>query len=68
MVDKMGKYEMDSASIVEDTERTRFVQKTAGQKDGRPAGPSETSIHPLNFVGCRYNYSVTSKIHWFVIT
>ena len=26
MVDKMGKYEMDSASIVEDTERTRFVQ------------------------------------------
>ena len=48
---------MDSASIVEDTERTRFVLQTAGQT----AGPSETNLHPLNFVGCRDNYSVTRK-------
>ena len=35
LLDKMGKYEMDPASIVEDTERTRFGLHTDGQTDGR---------------------------------
>ena len=31
----MCKYEMDLASIVEDTERTEFCPQTDGQTDGR---------------------------------
>ena len=42
----MCKYEMDLASIVEDTEWTRF----------RPDGQGETSIPPFNFVEQGYNY------------
>ena len=39
----MYKYEMDSGSIMEDTDRARFGLQTDGQ--------SETSIPLLNFVG-----------------
>ena len=54
----MCKYEMDLASIVEVTERTRFGQQTDGPTDGwadrrtegqtkrRKGGQSETSIPP----------------------
>ena len=35
LLDKMGKYEMDPASIVEDTERTRFGLHTDGRTDGQ---------------------------------
>ena len=34
LVDKMCKYEMDLASIVEDTERTRFCPQTDRWTDG----------------------------------
>ena len=40
LLDKMCKYEMDPASIVEDTERTRFCPQTDGRR--------ETSIPPLS--------------------
>ena len=40
LVDKMCKYEMDPASIVEDTER---ILSTDGQTDGQ----GETSISPF---------------------
>ena len=46
LVYKIPEYEMDLASIVEDTERTRFGL----QKDGQMGRQSETSIPPLNFV------------------
>ena len=43
----MCKYEMDPASIVEDTERTRFVLQTDRPTDKvKPVYPL-----PLNFVG-----------------
>ena len=56
MLHKMCKYEMDLASIGEDTERTQFCPQT----DGRTDGQRETSI-PL-FQLCRsggYNNSFT---------
>ena len=40
LVDKMCKYEMDPASIVEDTERTQFCPQMYRQTDGQ----GETSI------------------------
>ena len=43
LVDKMCKYEMDPAIIVEDTERTRFCPQTNRRMDGQ----SKTSI-PLS--------------------
>ena len=46
LLDKMCKYAMDPASIVEDTERTRFYPQTDRQTDGQ----GETSISPFNFV------------------
>ena len=46
MLDKMCKYEMDLASIVEDTERTRFCRQTNRRTDGQ----GETSIPPFNFI------------------
>ena len=42
---------MDSVSIVEVTERTRFCQQTDGWTDGR----RETSIPSFNFVERGYN-------------
>ena len=35
MLDKMRKYEIDPASIVEDTERTRFCPQTDRWTDGQ---------------------------------
>ena len=35
LLDKMCKYEMDPASILEDTERTRFGPQMDGQTDRR---------------------------------
>ena len=35
LVDKMCKYEMDLASIMEDTERTPFCPQTDRQTDGQ---------------------------------
>ena len=47
----MCKYEMDLASIVEDTEQTQFCPQTDRWTDGRTDGQGETSIYPLfNFV------------------
>ena len=46
LLDKMCKYEMDPASIVEDTERTPFCPHTDGQTEGR----RETSIPPFQLV------------------
>ena len=40
LLDKMCKYEMEPANIVEDTERTQFRPQTDGQTDGL----GETSI------------------------
>ena len=49
MLDKMCKYEMDLASIVEDTERTRFCWQTNRRTDGqmdmvKPVYPPSTSL------------------------
>ena len=38
LLNKMFKYEMDPASMVEDTERTQFHPQTDGQMDGRTDG------------------------------
>ena len=50
LLDTMCKYEMDLASIVEETERTRFkrlmVWQTDGQMDRGTNGKGETSIPP----------------------
>ena len=40
MVDKICKYEMDAASIVYDTQRTRFCPQT----DRRTDGQAETGV------------------------
>ena len=45
LLDKMCKYEMDSASIVEDTEPTWFCPQTDGQTDWQMDRQDETSIH-----------------------
>ena len=45
LVDKMCKYEMDLAGIVEDTDRTRFCPQTDRRKDKvKPAYPPSTSL------------------------
>ena len=46
---KMRKNEMDSASIVEDTKRTRFCPQMTRRMDGWMDGQGETSIPPFNF-------------------
>ena len=53
LFDKMCKYEMDLAGIVEDTERTRFCPQT----DGRTDGQGETSIPPSTSLNGWYNKS-----------
>ena len=55
LFDKMCKYEMDTVSIVEDTEWTRFCPQTNGQMDRRtdkvkPVYPLSTSLS----VGYKY--------------
>ena len=54
MLDKMCKYEVDLATIAEDTEWTQFCPQIGTQTDGqtnRPTDdPGETSIPPFNFV------------------
>ena len=55
----MCKYEMDLASIVEDTEWTQFCPQTYRhtdmQMDRRTDGKGETSIPPFNFVEPGYD-------------
>ena len=46
LLDKMCIYEMDLASIVEDTERTRFCPQTDGQMDRRM--DNMKPIYPLS--------------------
>ena len=46
LLDQMCKYEMDSASIVEDTEQTQTDELMDRQTDGW----RETSIPPFNFI------------------
>ena len=48
LFDKMCKYEMDTASIVKDTERTWFSLQTDGQMDRRTKW---NPYSPLNFIG-----------------
>ena len=43
LIDKMCKYEMDPASIVEDTERSQFCPPPDSRTEGRQG---ETSIPP----------------------
>ena len=63
LLDKICKYEMDPASIVEDTEPTQFCPQTGGQTDGRMEGRCETSIPPFNFVEVIViNYSKKSAL------
>ena len=53
LVDKMCKYEMDPASIVEDTERTRFCPQTDRRTDGqtdRRTDDVKPVYPPFNFV------------------
>ena len=50
LLDKMCKYELDPASILEDTERTRFCPQMDRRREGRTDGQGETSIPPFNFV------------------
>ena len=71
LLDKMGTYEMDPASIVENTEWTHLRPQTDKQTDGQ----SETRIPPFNFVEsgviiicvflCIYDQSIVTHIlHW----
>ena len=49
----MCKYEMDPASIMEDTERTRFSPQTDGHMDRRTDGRTDDEkpvYPPFNFV------------------
>ena len=56
LFDKICKYEMDPAGIVEDIERTLFGLQTDGQTDGRIDGQTKWNQYtPLNFVGMGYN-------------
>ena len=50
LLNKMCKYEMDLASVVEDAERTRFCPQMDGEMDGHTDGQGETSIPAFNFV------------------
>ena len=50
LLDKMYKYEMGPASIVEDTERTWFRPQMNGRKDKWMDEQHETSIPPFYFV------------------
>ena len=43
LVDKMYKYKVDPASIMEDTERTRFWPQMDRRKDGQTDGRVETN-------------------------
>ena len=66
LLDKMCKYEMDTMSIVEDTERTRFCPQT----DRRTDGQGDTSILPfqLRWSG-GYSYCIRlqfSTLSWHV--
>ena len=63
---RCAKYEMDLASIVEDTERTQFCPQTDRQTnrrtDRQTDGEGETSIPPFNFVEVE-----GINIHWIWI-
>ena len=48
-LDKMYKYEMDPASIVEDTEQTRFCPHTDGRTDGQTV--KVKPVYPLQVRG-----------------
>ena len=54
LVDKMCKYEMDRASVVEDTKQTLFCPQMDGemnrQVDRWTDGQDKTSIPPLQFI------------------
>ena len=52
LLDKMCKYEMDPASSVEDSERTRFCPQMDRWTDGRTDGPT------------RWNQSTPLQLHW----
>ena len=51
LLDKVCKYKMDPASIVEDTKRTRFCPQT----DRRTGVQGETSVHPSTSLSEGYN-------------
>ena len=53
LIDKMCKYEMDPASIVEDTEWTRFCPQTDGETDRRT--DKVKSVYPTS-LSVGYNY------------
>ena len=61
----MCKYDMDPASIVEDTEQTRFDLQMDRQMEGRMDLRTDKvkPVYPLNFVGGGYN-----KLMWQVST
>ena len=56
----MYKYEMNLASIMDDTERTRFFKQADRRTGGRQTdGQGDTSIPPFNFVEDIWSYFVT---------
>ena len=63
LLDKMYKYEMDTARTVGTTEQTR----DAGRTDGRTDRWSETNIPPNNFVVRGYNSTRTLFHHHYDI-
>ena len=51
LLDKMHKYEMYPASIVEDTERTRFRAQTDGRTDNvKPIYPTFNSVEAASMM------------------
>ena len=63
----MCKYEMDSTSIVEDTERTRFCPQTDRQTDKR-TDDVKPAYPPFNFVEAggitkNYSYKAFNKVN-----
>ena len=59
LVDKMSKYNMDLASIAEDTEQTWFCQqpdnRTDGRTDGRTDWQGETRLPPSTSLSGGYD-------------
>ena len=68
LVDKMCKYKMDPASIVEDTERVVTICSTDGRIDGRTDGQTKTNYMPPPSTSLAGGIKRVVDCVWFIIT